>query len=206
MSEFGPERNTPETQDAEHVIEGLLSEYGESISDFSMTLPYERDRFYSLPPSGADEYMPYVDWERKPRESHSPIPIRSETKIAELNSVKQTAKEKLKALEEDPDSDVLDLLTAEAKAKKSITVAEQFGPDMVDDKLVIRAKGRYQEIYVQVRKLVGLVDEQCRIYEDAQLALITVPGLLLIRELAHRNRETETSVGFRPQTDPSDNS
>ncbi len=194
MNEYGPEGNTPEIHNAEQVIEELLSEYSESISEFSMTPPDERDKFYDLPSEYADKYMPHVNWENVARESHDPISITNETKIAELKSVMHTALEELKALEED--GDVIELLTAEAKTKHSITIAEQFGPDVVDGKKVIRTKGSKQERYVQVRQLVGIIDEQTRIYEDNQLALITIPGLLLISELNRSNKATNKPIGF----------
>lgn len=194
MNEYAPEENTPETHNAEQVIEELLSEYSESIYEFSMTPPDERGKFYNLPSGDADKYIPHVNWENVPRESHDPIPITSEIKIAELKSVMHTALEELKTLVKN--SDVIELLTTEAKAKRSITVAEQFGPDIVDDKKVIRAEGSNQERYVQVRQLVGIVDEQTRIYEDNQLALITVPGLLLISELSRSNKATNRPIGF----------
>lgn len=196
MNEYSPEENTPETYNAEQVIEELFSEYSDSISEFSMTPPDERDKFYELPSEYADKYIPHVNWENVSRELHDPIPITNETKIAELKSVMHTALEELKALEED--SDVIELLTAEAKAKHLITMAEQFGPDVVDGKKVIRAKGSNQERYVQVRQLVGIIDEQMKVYEDNQLALITIPGLLTINELNRRNKETNRPIGFYP--------
>lgn len=196
MSESRP--NTGEVElDAESAIAALLDEHKESVHTLAMTAPGDKEKFYTCMVGNEqlDRYLPYIDWERVAREPHEPLAVTEERQVSALQGLLGAAEAKLLELEANPE--VLDLLTEEARVKDHLTVAEQFGPDIVNGSKVVRAMNATAGKYVNMRSLTAKLGEQSRFVND-NLMLLTVPGLLMLRDLERLVNEDNTTpkTGF----------